>query len=173
MLQQVQEAMLETVRELVVGTNAYIERTRMEPGMNRQLLKAVATYITRIFDIFGLISTEEALEETLVMPFHSSLAQFRGNVRGLVREVKAGNILAECDTLRDVVLPNLGVRLEDKEGEPPVIKQVTASMLLSSQFSNGIVPGLQAGHSCRHGGHEGLELHLIVQQYITLALFVT
>jgi hypothetical protein len=34
--------------------------------VNRQLITAVATYITRIFDIFGLISTEEALEETLV-----------------------------------------------------------------------------------------------------------
>ena len=94
------------------------------PGVNRQLIKAVATYITRIFDIFGQILTEEALEEILLMPFHSSLAEFRGNVRGLASEVKAGNILAECDTLRDVVLPNLGVRLEDKEGEPPVIKQV-------------------------------------------------
>ena len=64
------------------------------------------------------------------MPFHSSLAEFRGNVRGLAREVKAGNILAECDTLRDVVLPNLGVRLEDKEGEPPVIKQVPVTALV-------------------------------------------
>jgi hypothetical protein len=38
----------------VVRTNAYIERTRVEPGVNRQLIKAVNTYITRIFDIFGL-----------------------------------------------------------------------------------------------------------------------
>jgi cysteinyl-tRNA synthetase len=134
MLQQVQEAVLEIVRELVVGTNAYIERTRMEPGVNRQLIKAVATYITRIFDIFGQISTEEALEEILLMPFHSSLAEFRGNVRGLASEVKAGNILAECDTLRDVVLPNLGVRLEDKEGEPPVIKQVPVTALVLMFF---------------------------------------
>ena len=59
-------AVLETVQELVVGTNAYIERTGVELGVNRQLITAVATYITRIFDIFGLISTEEALEETLV-----------------------------------------------------------------------------------------------------------
>jgi hypothetical protein len=51
-------------------------------------------------------------------------------VRGLAREVKAGTILAECDTLRDVVVPNLGVRLEDKEGEPPVIKQVPVTALV-------------------------------------------
>ena len=53
-----------------------------------------------------------------------------GNVRGLAREVKAGNIVAECDTLRDVVLPDLGVWLEDKEGEPTVIKQVPVMALV-------------------------------------------
>ena len=42
---------LETLRELVVGSNAYIEKMRVgEPWVNRQLLKNVATYITRIFD---------------------------------------------------------------------------------------------------------------------------
>jgi hypothetical protein len=66
--------------------------------------------------------------------------------------VKAGTILAECDTLRDVVLPNLGVRLEDKEGEPAVIQQVPVTALVLPDmtklfypnFRNGIVPGLQA-----------------------------
>ena len=39
---------LETLRELVVGSNAYIEKMRVgEPWVNRQLLKNVATYITR------------------------------------------------------------------------------------------------------------------------------
>ncbi len=70
------------------------------------------------------------------MALHSSLTEFRGNVRGLAREVKAGNILAECDTLRDVVLPNLGVRLEDKEGEPPVIKQVPVTALVLPDMTN-------------------------------------
>jgi hypothetical protein len=51
----------------VVRTNAYIERTRVEPGVNRQLIKAVDTYITRIFDIFGLISTEDT-KDTSVSP---------------------------------------------------------------------------------------------------------
>ena len=38
--------------------------------------------------------------------------------------MKATDILAECDKLRDITLPDLGVRLEDKEGEPTVIKLV-------------------------------------------------
>merc|ERR1712203_704069 len=47
-----------------------------------------------------------------------------GAVRGMARQVKATDILAECDKLRDITLPDLGVRLEDKEGEPTVIKLV-------------------------------------------------
>merc|ERR1712127_758560 len=58
------------------------------------------------------------------MPHLNCLAEFRGNVRTMAREIKAGNILTECDRLRDVALPDLGVRLEDKEGEPTVIKLV-------------------------------------------------
>merc|ERR1712111_168641 len=42
----------------------------------------------------------------------------------------ATEILKECDDLRDNVLPNLGVRLEDKENEPTVIKLVDKAELL-------------------------------------------
>ena len=48
----------------------------------------------------------------------------RDNVRKSAREIKATEILKECDRLRDDVLPNLGVRLEDKENEATVIKLV-------------------------------------------------
>ncbi len=48
------------------------------------------------------------------MPYLSSLATFRDAVRKEARSLKATNILAECDKLRDDVLPELGVRLEDK-----------------------------------------------------------
>ena len=74
------------------------------------------------------------------MPHLGALADFRGAVRGMARQVggsfllqknnhlvfqvKATDILAECDKLRDITLPDLGVRLEDKEGEPTVIKLV-------------------------------------------------
>lgn len=126
---------LYTLKQLVVDANAYIELVRAGQGVNRQLLKKVALYITRIFDTFGMIPREEVVGfpsggsaaadlETLVMPYLNSLAEFRGNVRGMAREVKAGDILAECDQLRDIILPDLGVRLEDKEGEPTVIKLV-------------------------------------------------
>jgi len=52
----------------------------------------------------------------MVMPYLQILAEFRENVRNEARTLKAVSILKECDKLRDDVLPNVGVRLEDKEG---------------------------------------------------------
>lgn len=48
-------------------------------------------------------------------------AEFRHAVRQEARECKAFNILKECDKVRDDTLPNLGVRLEDQEGNIQII----------------------------------------------------
>ena len=42
-------------------------------------------------------------------------------------------MLQLCDSIRDEVLPNLGVRLEDHEGQPPVIKLVDRETLLKER----------------------------------------
>ena len=42
-------------------------------------------------------------------------------------------VLQLCDSIRDEVLPNLGVRLEDHEGQPPVIKLVDRETLLKER----------------------------------------
>lgn len=50
------------------------------------------------------------------MPYLEVLSTFRARVRDAARNVKATEVLALCDDLRDNVLPELGVRLEDKSG---------------------------------------------------------
>ena len=54
------------------------------------------------------------VEQTL-MPYLTVMAEFRENIRGLARTLKATEILKECDRLRDETLPNIGVRLEDQD----------------------------------------------------------
>ena len=117
-------AVLEAIKELVGAANAYVESHRATPGaLNRQLLRGVALFITRIFDVLGLVArgdeqvgfpvaaTSGAADlEGQVLPYLSALADFRDNVRRSAIEVKAVPILKECDRLRDDVLPNLGVR---------------------------------------------------------------
>ena len=45
-------------------------------------------------------------------------------------ELPALDILRLCDEIRDITLPELGVRLEDHEGAPPVIKLVSREVLM-------------------------------------------
>ena len=47
------------------------------------------------------------------MPYLNALSKFRDEVRAEARNKKAFEILSLCDNLRDNVLPDLGVLLED------------------------------------------------------------
>lgn len=42
-------------------------------------------------------------------------------------------VLKLCDAVRDDILPDLGVRLEDIEGHPPVIKLVDREVLMKER----------------------------------------
>lgn len=64
------------------------------------------------------------------MPYLSALSEFRHSVREVARAQKCSDILNMCDALRDDVLPNLGVRLEDREGAAASIKLVDRETLL-------------------------------------------
>lgn len=64
------------------------------------------------------------------MPYLTALSQFRDAVRENARDLKATQILQLCDQLRDEVLPNVGVRLEDREGGPSAVKLVDKETLL-------------------------------------------
>ncbi|KAJ8024001.1 Cysteine--tRNA ligase, cytoplasmic [Holothuria leucospilota] len=72
------------------------------------------------------------VEET-VMPYLKTMAEFREKVRQTAKSQKATEILQMCDDLRDNVLPELGVRLEDREGEKSVVKLVDRETLLKER----------------------------------------
>lgn len=67
------------------------------------------------------------------MPYLEVLAEFRNSVREVARAQKCTEILNICDALRDDVLPNLGVRLEDREGTAASIKLVDRETLLKER----------------------------------------
>lgn len=75
---------------------------------------------------FGISKIEET-----VMPYLTVLAEFRKDVRDMVRAQKpAMEILTKCDAIRDDVLPNLGVRLEDRDAGAFSIKLMDREMLM-------------------------------------------
>lgn len=64
------------------------------------------------------------------MPYLEILANFREKVRNCAKTLKANDILQECDILRDDILPNVGVRLEDSNEGNSKVKLVNREELL-------------------------------------------
>ncbi|KAK1121826.1 Cysteine--tRNA ligase, cytoplasmic [Melipona bicolor] len=134
---------LDAIRDLVTHCNIYVKEIKQP---NTLLLRDVAVYITKMFTIFGVIpshdnigfpvdnSTTNLNVEEVVMPYLEILANFREKVRNHAKDLKASNILEECDILRDDILPNIGVRLEDSNEEICKIKLVNREELLKEKM---------------------------------------
>lgn len=137
---------LKAVRDLVSACNLYLGDKSPEFSSNALLLKDVASYITWLLRTFGALPSDSNigfplgtaensgfdLEET-VMPYVRILAEFRDSVRTQARETKDMVILKECDSLRDDILPTVGVRLEDREVPPARVKLVDRETLLKER----------------------------------------
>lgn len=136
---------LDVVRDLVTQCNIYVRDTRGDSSkLNILLLKRIATYITDLLHIFGAIEGPRGgigfpidggnsdMEQTM-LPYLEALAEFRNSVRDIARTQKCTEILKLCDQLRDDVLPNLGVRLEDREGAASSIKLVSRDTLMKER----------------------------------------
>ena len=120
-------ALLKVINE----ANTYLRLPQVQPSI--LLLQAIATYVTQILKIFGVIDGGddfgfgsgggdgnaaggggEQYVETLV--------SFRESIRNAALEAAKGgdskaaiqSVLQICDALRDEVLPKVGVRLEDR-----------------------------------------------------------
>ncbi|XP_065366774.1 cysteine--tRNA ligase, cytoplasmic [Calliphora vicina] len=139
---------LDCIRDLVSAANIYIRDNRGR--LNSLLLRKIAAYITDLLHIFGAIvgpsggigfpvgsaSGEGNIDlESTVLPYVEAAAVFRNQVRELAKTLKANEILNLCDQLRDDILPQLGVRLEDKEGGNFAVKLVDRETLLKERES--------------------------------------
>ena len=117
--------------DLVGAANFYLSGSEI----NLDILRRVCNYIKRILTMFGAIdesmaefnidlkqssSNQGSNHEEQVMPYLTVLAEFRERMRTIGMNLKDQEsklaIMKACDELRDDVLPNLGVRLEDREG---------------------------------------------------------
>ncbi|KAF5287145.1 hypothetical protein FQR65_LT12331 [Abscondita terminalis] len=132
---------LEALRELVTASNLYFRDCKQPNGI---LLRDIAAYITYVLSVFGTITKEDSIGfpvsqalsgnvETTIMPYLNIIAEFRETVRNHAITHKATDILKECDTLRDDTLPNVGVRLEDREGGGSAVKLVDRDTLLKER----------------------------------------
>ena len=151
----------DTRTSLTVLSNL-VKECNKRSAVNLSLAKDIARFIRRILSIFGAEFAELNLDKYLVesasseggvanraagggdpdavMKYIEALAQFRADVRRISKggdaQQSVKQLLALCDQLRDQTLPNLGVRLEDKEveGAPYAVKLVDPETLAKERL---------------------------------------
>jgi cysteinyl-tRNA synthetase len=112
--------------DLVKQTNIYLDSC-IGGEFAGLVLRNVANYMTRIFQAFGLVEDvaigfgasgsgdgSGANREQVLTPILDAVQEFRSVVRDKARSGDSGAVLRACDDFRDVQLPPLGIRLEDK-----------------------------------------------------------
>lgn len=113
---------------LINSVNIYCnDKKGIKIGIN--LIKQIGIYVTRLLKIFGVIenqgddnsiglvnskSNSQSKKET-ILPYVKVISEFREKVREHAKEIKSSELLKLCDELRDIVLPVLAVKLDDKE----------------------------------------------------------
>lgn len=123
---------LDSIRDLITEANKYMRSTAV---VNSQLLVNVNTYVGKMMEMFGVILSNQSNSGAQGNEKIISIAEVVGNVREQVRQWARdkemepkelqSKLMQLCDTIRDDMLPPLGVRLEDREGGgPPSIKVV-------------------------------------------------
>ncbi|CAG2120101.1 unnamed protein product, partial [Medioppia subpectinata] len=122
----------EHIRRLIAASNSYLQECSQSPNVT--LITNISVYITNIFDIFGVGAKDQTIgftsdgaeaggnREAIVMPFLEIIADLREKLRSKAMDLKDKELLRICDELRDEILPEVGVRLEDYESVAGVTK---------------------------------------------------
>ena len=108
-------------------SNVYIQERQIQSNPN--LLQSIASHITRILDIFGCVGIGDPIgfplesssgiadREQEILPFLNVISQLRQEIRLKAKELNNKELFTLCDSIRDDILPPLGVRMEDYETE--------------------------------------------------------
>lgn len=110
--------------------------------MKVHLIHNIGLFVSRILKIFGLVYRTEYLDslvldnseesnEGSIAPFLDTISQFRDEIRAAAQEKDFNKIFSACDKLRQVTLPQLGVKLEDRPNLPTIWKLFDKNELLA------------------------------------------
>ena len=121
-----------TILDLIKKTYEYQEKTEKAKTLKLHLIYTVGKYISDILKCLGLVYNTDFVDyfrtsgegdsnknaEEILTPYMDVLTKFRHEVKNaIVVEKDEKKILKLCDQLRDDILPELGVRIEDKGNE--------------------------------------------------------
>lgn len=128
---------LDHMRDIVSEANKYMNNNAK---VNSQLLVNINNYVGKMMLTFGVTIGDQSLSGGQGSEKLIAVAEVLGNVREQLRQCSRDQnfdikglqrqLLGLCDSIRDELLPPLGVRLEDRDDGAPSIKLVNAAELM-------------------------------------------
>lgn len=106
---------LEILKDLIRQTHKYEQFGANKIDSN--VLLRVTIFVTKMFETFGFTDDSIGYGRTITNDTSAKLmdtfTKFRKDIRNLARKTNHLEILEKCDDIRDNILPNIGIRLED------------------------------------------------------------
>ena len=116
------------ILELIKKVYEYEDKCKIEKSMKIHLIYGIGKYISDILKCLGLVYKTEFLDyfkfneksgninqEEAIAPYINVLINFRDEIKTIcILEKDPKKVLSICDKLRDEILPNLGIKIEDK-----------------------------------------------------------
>lgn len=128
---------LDHMRDLITEANKYMNNNQQ---VNSQLMININSYVLKMMNMFGVTIGDQSGGSGQSSESLLAVAEVVGDVREKLRQWSRGKdvdakdlqgkLLSLCDSIRDDMLPPLGVRLEDRDGGAPSIKLVDAAELM-------------------------------------------
>lgn len=133
-----------SIYELISKANAYIDSNVQTNSVKVYLIYNVGQFVSSILKCFGLVyktdfidsfvfesnSNTEASQEEKIKPYLDIITQFRDEIRNACKDKDMNKIYSACDKLREEILPQHGVKLEDRQKQPTIWKLYDKEILL-------------------------------------------
>jgi len=122
--------------DLVRATNKYRLQNKRCKTL---LLKKAAMYVDKILRSFGVMVdhnlgfSDSTSTDKNAAKYLDAWTKFRDEVRQVASQTKNFDILALCDKIRDDVMPDLGIRIEDISGKPSIWKLDDPELLIKER----------------------------------------
>jgi cysteinyl-tRNA synthetase len=140
---------ISTLMDLISKSNIYLKSVSADGyHPNSTLIEKVTRYVCRILNTVGLAEYADEFacagssnssgiaqsnRDELVMPYLQVLSNFRDKMRVLAKSTTSGStgndLLSICDELRDDILPDLGVLLDDRDEGRALVKIMDPAVL--------------------------------------------
>jgi len=116
------------ILELIKKVYEYEDKCRLEKNLKIFLIYSIGKFISDILKCLGLVYKTEFVDyfkisenntnsnyEEVITPFINVMSDFRDKVKDIcIKENEPKKVLAICDKFKDEILPNLGIKIEDK-----------------------------------------------------------